>query len=55
MNTRKDRKKTISSQVDDFKRVARELGCDEDEANFDAKLKEVARSKPPPKDDDLKR
>jgi hypothetical protein len=31
-----------------FIQAARELGCDEDPAHFDEKLKKVARHKPPP-------
>lgn len=30
-----------------FIEAARELGCDESEANFEAALKQVARHKPP--------
>lgn len=33
-------------QSERFKEAARELGCDEDEAAFDAKLKKVAGHKP---------
>lgn len=35
-------------QIDRFKEVARALGCDEDEAAFDEKLKGIARQKPKP-------
>jgi len=38
-----------SAQAQRFIDAARELGCDEDEARFDAALKKVA-SAPPPKD-----
>lgn len=34
------------SQVDKFADLARELECDDDEAAFDAKLREVAKHKP---------
>ncbi len=34
------------SQCDRFKALARELGCDEDEATFKAKLARIARQKP---------
>ncbi len=34
------------TQVDRFKETARQLGCDEDEATFDEKLKVIARHKP---------
>lgn len=33
-------------QPDKFADLARELECDEDEAAFDAKLREVAKHKP---------
>ena len=33
-----------------FIETARELGCDEDEAAFDEKLKRIAQAKPRPKD-----
>jgi hypothetical protein len=36
-------------QIDRFKQLARELGCDENEAAFDAALQKVAASKPLPK------
>ena len=32
-----------------FIEKARELGCDEDEAAFEKKLKKLANAKPPPK------
>jgi hypothetical protein len=31
------------NQSDEFERIARELGCDEDEARFNEKLKRIAR------------
>ena len=34
------------TQHDRFVEAARELGCDEDEAAFDEKLKVIARQKP---------
>ncbi len=37
-----------AKQIDRFKEAARALGCDEDEAAFDAKLAEVAKHKPTP-------
>ena len=37
------------SQSDKFKEAARELGCDEDEARWDERLRKVAVQKP--KDD----
>jgi hypothetical protein len=38
-----------------FKELARELGCDEDEAAFDQALKKVAESGPAPKHEPKKR
>ncbi len=38
-------KAEATPQAEKFKRVARELGCDEDEAAFDRALKQM---KPPP-------
>ncbi len=35
-------------QSEAFIKAARELGCDEDPAHFDAALKKVARHKPAP-------
>ena len=37
------------AQIDRFKALARELGCEEDEAAFDAALKKVAERAPLPK------
>lgn len=37
------------TQHDRFKQLARELGCDEDEAAFDRALLKVAKSDPIPK------
>ena len=37
--------KKTESQIDRFKETARELGCDEGEAAFDEKLKEIAKHK----------
>ena len=34
------------TQPDKFADLARELECDEDEAAFDAKLREIAKHKP---------
>jgi hypothetical protein len=40
------------SQSDKFRNAARELGCDEDEARWDERLRKVARQKPAePKED----
>jgi hypothetical protein len=38
--------KDQSSQADRFIETARELGCDEDEAAFEEKLKRIATAKP---------
>lgn len=43
------------SQIERFKELARELGCDEDEAAFDAALKKVAERAPLPKHEPKKR
>lgn len=40
------------SQSDKFKEAARELECDEDEARWDERLKEVASAKPEPEDNE---
>jgi hypothetical protein len=34
------------NQSDKFKAAARELGCDEDEAAWDERLKKIAQQKP---------
>jgi hypothetical protein len=36
-------------QIDRFEALARELGCDEDEASFEAALKKIAERAPLPK------
>jgi hypothetical protein len=36
------------TQSDKFKDAARELGCDEDEARWDDRLRKIAKSKPMP-------
>jgi hypothetical protein len=33
-------------QVERFRKIARELGCDEDEAPFDEKLRQIAWNQP---------
>lgn len=40
--------KTEQEQFERFKRTARELECDEDEARWDERLKKVAKGKPEP-------
>jgi hypothetical protein len=42
-------------QLQRFKELARELGCDEDEAVFDAAVKKLAATKPLPKHEPKKR
>lgn len=37
-----------SEQSQAFIKVARELGCDEDESHFEEALKKIAKHKPPP-------
>jgi hypothetical protein len=46
---------TDFSQVDRFKALARELGCDEDEAAFEAALKKVAEAPQPAKHEPKRR
>lgn len=41
-------KQDASDQHKRFIETARELGCDEDEAAFDEKLKRIAQAKPAP-------
>ena len=36
----------LKSQSEEFKKLARELECDEDEARWDERLKKVAKGKP---------
>jgi hypothetical protein len=43
------------SQSEKFKRLARELECDESEERFDKALKRVAESPPPEKGDKSKK
>lgn len=43
------------AQIDRFKELARELGCDEDEAKFEAALKKLAKSPELPKHEPKKR
>ena len=39
------------SQIDKFRDMARELECDDDEAAFDERLRQIAPKEPDPKDD----
>ncbi len=43
---RQDAGADVPSQIERFKEAARALGCDEDEAAFDEKLKAIARQQP---------
>ena len=44
-----DKRAPAHTQHERFKQLARELGCDEDEAAFEAALRKVATSGPAPK------
>lgn len=44
-------KQSSAEQAEEFKRIAREAGCDEDEAAFEAKLRQIAKHKPKPADE----
>jgi hypothetical protein len=44
-----DPKSSNKPQNERFIEAARELGCDEDEAAFDEKLRRIATAKPKPK------
>jgi hypothetical protein len=44
--TKKVAKAETSSKSDDFESVARRLGADEDKAQFEEKLRKIAKSKP---------
>ena len=43
---REDADADSAAQLERFKEAARALGCDEDEAAFDEKLKAIARQQP---------
>jgi hypothetical protein len=55
MPARKNTTQDETPQIDRFKELARELGCDEDEAAFDAALKKIAERAPLPKHEPKKR
>jgi hypothetical protein len=40
------------SQLDKFKKLARELEADEDEAHWDERLRKIAKAKPKPEKPD---
>ena len=46
MPARKPPDPNAKPQIEKFREMARELGCDEDEAAFDAVLRQVAQHKP---------
>ncbi len=46
MNCKSETKPDASSQLKRFKEATRQLGCDEDKAAFDEKLKVIGREKP---------
>jgi hypothetical protein len=50
-----DKPASDQTQTDRFKALARELGCGEDEAEFDAALKKVAETPHQPKHEPKKR
>jgi hypothetical protein len=41
-----DNDRAGNPQAEKFKEAARELGCDEDEARWDERLRKVAKQKP---------
>lgn len=43
---KKKKAKGKKPSKDSFKEVARRLGCDEDKARFEKKLREIAKAKP---------
>jgi len=46
MPARKPRPPDEKPQIERFREAARELGCDDDEAAFDEKLRQIMRAKP---------
>lgn len=48
MSKKKNQSSTVGSepQIDKFKRLAREVEADEDEASFDKRLRRIAKTKP---------
>lgn len=49
MATKKQQHRPSQQANDSFEVVARRLGCSEDKAEFEAKLKKIAQAKPPKK------
>lgn len=50
-NSGKSQPRTPDDQLANFQKAAREAGCNEDEASFDAKLRQIAKHKPKPADE----
>ncbi len=50
----KQNTKSSTSQSESFKKTARELGCDEDEAAFEDQLRRIAQAPPQPKSEKKK-
>lgn len=48
-----DKRDTPKRQIDKFREAAREIGTDNSEEAFDAKLKKIAKA-PPPKEEKRK-
>jgi len=48
MPARKPRPPDEKPQIERFREAAQELGCDDDEAAFDEKLRQILRAKPAP-------
>lgn len=55
MPARKPPDSNAKPQIERFREMARELGCDEDEAKFDAVLRKIATAGPPKKYEPKKR
>ena len=55
MPARKPPDPNAKPQIEKFREMARELGCDEDEAAFDAVLRKIATAGPPTKYEPKKR
>ena len=55
MPARKPRPPDEKPQIERFREAARELGCDDDEAAFDEKLRQIMRAKPELKGEPTKR
>jgi len=55
MPARKPPDPDAKPQIERFREAAIELGCDDDEATFDANLKKLAETKPLPKHEPKKR